>query len=80
MNVREEIVELINKRLIYSNEQNWNGLKSEEFSKKLPIDISSQIDEAIDTPVQAIFDMRKAGIERFVSINHLGENYPNYDW
>ena len=75
MTVREEIVELVNKLFIYTDEQNWDGLKTEVFAEEVHLDMTSLGGEASDTTAQAICDMWKAGFEGIDSINHLAGNY-----
>lgn len=75
MTTREIIIETINKLFIYTDDQEWELLQSEVFTKDVFLDMTSMGGEAKDITSKAICQMWSEGFKELDSVNHLGANY-----
>lgn len=75
MTDREELIELVNKLFIYTDEKNWEKLKGEVFESFVFLDMTSLGGKAEKMQSKAICDMWDEGFKGIDSINHLGGNY-----
>ena len=72
---RDEIVEIINKLFVYTDEQAWNKLQTEVFVETVMFDMSSLGGEKMETTSENICTIWKKGFEGIDGINHLAGNY-----
>jgi hypothetical protein len=75
MSTREEIIELVNKLFIYTDSRQWDKLKSEVFTKKVHLDMSSMGGEAMNTTAKLICNQWDASFRDLDAVNHLVGNY-----
>ena len=73
--LRDEIVEVINKLFVYTDEQAWDKLMDEVFAGKVLFDMSSLGGEKMETTAENICAIWKNGFEGIDAINHLAGNY-----
>ena len=73
--LRDEIVEVINKLFVYTDEQAWDKLLYEVFAGKVLFDMSSLGGEKMETTAENICAIWKKGFEGIDAINHLAGNY-----
>jgi hypothetical protein len=73
--VREEILEVINKLFIYTDNQEWKKLQAEVFSNDVLFDMSSVGGPNAETTSKAICDIWRKGFEGIDSVNHLAGNH-----
>src|SRR6476660_5530533 len=73
--LRDEIVEVINKLFVYTDEQLWDKLIDEVFVDKVLFDMSSLGGEKMETTAENICAIWKKGFEGIDAINHLAGNY-----
>jgi hypothetical protein len=73
--IRDEIVEVINKLFVYTDEQAWNKLMYEVFTDKVLFDMSSLGGEKMETTAENICAIWKKGFEGIDAVNHLAGNY-----
>ncbi len=73
--VREEIVEVINKLFIYTDQHEWKKLQAEVFSDDVFFDMSSVGGPKAETTSKAICENWRKGFQGVDSVNHLAGNY-----
>ena len=73
--VREEITEMINKLFVYTDNQNWNGLKAEVFTSEVDFDMSSVGGIKASLTSAQICEIWQDGFKGIDQINHLAGNY-----
>ena len=73
--MRDEIIEVVNKLFIYTDQQEWDKLLDEVFSKKVFFDMSSLGGDKEEKTPEAICAIWKKGFEGIDSVNHLAGNY-----
>ncbi|MDX2301410.1 MAG: nuclear transport factor 2 family protein [Microscillaceae bacterium] len=73
--VREQIVEVVNKLFVYTDQQDWERLHSEVFAEEVFLDMSSLGGESKTMTPTEICEGWKKGFEGLDAINHLGGNY-----
>ena len=72
---REEIIEQINKLFIYTDDRNWELLKSEVFAEIVFLDMTSLGGEAKEMTSVEICEMWEEGFKEIDSVNHLAGNH-----
>ena len=75
MTEREQLVELVNKLFIYTDEQKWSLLQDEVFTKSVYLDMTSMGGTASELTAKAICKMWSEGFKELDAVNHLGGNY-----
>ena len=75
MTPRENLCEIANKLFIYTDNQDWEKLKSEVFADDVLFDMTSLGGDVGMKTAQQICDEWAAGFEGIDSINHLAGNY-----
>ena len=72
---REQIVEIVNKLFIYTDNRQWSSLQSEVFTQQVLLDMSSLGGPNEEISSKDICDMWQEGFKDLDAINHLGGNY-----
>jgi hypothetical protein len=73
---REQIVEVVNKLFVYTDEQNWDKLRSEVFDDAVLVDmVSVGAEKAEIMTAQEICDMWKEGFKGLDAIHHQSGDY-----
>ena|SRR5688572_587750 len=73
---REEIIELVNKLFIYTDDKNWNKLLGEVFTEKVVFDMSSMSGEAVqEIPAGEICKGWKDGLAEIDALHHQSGNF-----
>jgi len=72
---REQIVEVVNRLFVYTDEQEWENLENEVFSREVLFDMSSLGTPAKKMPAKEICANWKQGFEGLDAVNHLAGNY-----
>jgi hypothetical protein len=72
---RDQIVEVVNKLFVYTDEQEWEKLQQQVFTKHVLFDNRSMGGEKMHTSAIQICEIWKNGFEGIDSINHLAGNY-----
>ncbi len=75
MTEREQITETINRLFIYTDEQNWPGLRSEVFTDQVFLDMTSLGGMASEVTAFQICDNWEEGFRELDAVNHLAGNY-----
>jgi len=75
MTTREIIIETINKLFIYTDDNQWELLQNEVFTKEVYFDMSSTTGSAKKISSKEICNIWKEGFKELDSVNHLGANY-----
>jgi hypothetical protein len=73
--IRDEIVEVVNKLFVYTDQQDWDKLQAEVFTHEVRFDMSSVggvNDELMSVDICKLWEDGFAGID---SINHLAGNF-----
>ena len=73
--VREQIIEIVHKLFIYTDNQEWKKLQKEVFSELVDFDMSSLGGEISKKSSIDICNEWKQGFEGIDSINHLAGNH-----
>lgn len=73
--VREEIIETVNKLFVYTDDQEWDKLQEEVFTKEVFLDMSSLGLEAANTTSKEICNNWKQGFSELDAVNHLAGNH-----
>jgi len=74
--VREQITEVVNKLFVYTDEQNWEKLRSEVFDDTVFVDmVSVGAEKAATMTSQEICDMWQEGFKGLDAIHHQAGNY-----
>lgn len=71
---REQIIEVVNRLFVYTDQQHWEGLQNEVFTGHVQFDMSSIGGENKEMTAQEICDMWAKNFEGIDSINHLAGN------
>lgn len=73
---REQITEVVNKLFVYTDEQNWDKLRSEVFNETVLVDmVSVGAQKAEIMTAQEICDMWKEGFKGLDAIHHQSGDY-----
>lgn len=72
---REQIVEVVNKLFVYTDNLQWDELQDEVFTPIVFLDMTSLGGEASEITSKQICDQWKLGFEGIDSINHLAGNH-----
>lgn len=72
---REEIVEVVNRLFLYTDDFNWDGLQKEVFTEMVFFDMSSLGQPASNMTSQAICAQWKEGLAGIDSVFHLVGNH-----
>ena len=75
LSIRDEIIEVVNRLFVYTDEQNWEKLITEVFSADVMFDMSSIGGQKSEMKSDAICELWKNGFKGIDSINHLAGNY-----
>ena len=73
--VRDEIIEIINKLFIYTDQQDWEKLQTEVFSNEVFFDMSSLGGQKEELTSAQICELWENGFKGIDAINHLAGNY-----
>jgi SnoaL-like domain len=73
--IRDEIVEIVNRLFIYTDEQKWDKLQKEVFADRVEFDMSSMGGDKSEKSSREICDDWKTGFAGIDSVNHLAGNY-----
>jgi len=73
--VRDEIVEVVNKLFVFTDNQNWDGLRMEVFTNQVEFDMSSLGGVKATLTSAEICEMWETGFIGVDHINHLAGNY-----
>jgi len=73
--IREEIIEIVNKLFVYTDDQKWENLQNEVFTTNIEFDMSSVGGENKMMTSTEICNQWKAGFKGIDSINHLAGNF-----
>ena len=73
--VKEQIIEIVHKLFIYTDNQEWKKLQKEVFSELVDFDMSSLGGEISKKSSIDICNEWKQGFEGIDSINHLAGNH-----
>jgi hypothetical protein len=73
--VREQIIEIVHKLFIYTDNQEWKKLQKEVFSELVDFDMSSLGGEISKKKSVDICNEWKQGFESIDAINHLAGNH-----
>jgi len=73
--LREQIIEIVNRLFVYTDNQQWDRLQKEVFSEKVWLDMSSLQGPKDSFSAKAICDMWQEGFRDLDAVNHLGGNY-----
>ncbi len=73
--IRDEIIEVINKLFIYTDQQEWEKLQNEVFSDDVFFDMSSLGGQKAETSSVEICDTWQKGFKGIDVVNHLAGNY-----
>ena len=72
---REQIIEVVNRLFIYTDNQQWDHLKKEVFADEVYMDMSSLGGPKNHMSSGDICEMWEEGFKDIDSVNHLGGNY-----
>ncbi|MFD0992045.1 nuclear transport factor 2 family protein [Tenacibaculum geojense] len=75
MTVREEIIELINKLFIYTDEKKWELLKNEIFADEVFINMESAGGNAEDLAKEAVCELFQSVLNNIDAVYHLVGNH-----
>jgi hypothetical protein len=76
MNSYEQITNVVNKLFVYTDEQDWKGLKSEVFYQEVYFDMVSMGAQKAEKKTAAeICDMWKEGFKGLDAVHHQAGNY-----
>jgi len=73
--IREEIIEIVNKLFVYTDEQKWVNLQNEVFTTNVEFNMSSVGGENKVLTSTEICNQWEAGFKGIDSINHLAGNF-----
>ncbi len=73
--VREQIVEIVNKLFIYTDERQWDKLQSEVFTQEVQFDMSSLGGPKERKTAIEICKIWEDGLKEIDAVNHLAGNY-----
>lgn len=72
---REQIIEVVNRLFVYTDNREWDLLQKEVFAGKVSLDMSSLGGSKSLLASSAICEMWAEGFKDIDSVNHLGGNY-----
>ena len=72
---REQIIEVVNRLFVYTDQQRWDALQSEVFTGHVQFDMSSIDGESKELTSKEICDNWAKDFEGIDSVNHLAGNY-----
>lgn len=75
MTVREELIELVNKLFIYTDNKDWQRLKTDVFASEVFLDMTSAGGSAENLEADQICEMWQAGLGTLDAVNHLTGNF-----
>ena len=73
--LREQVIEVVNKLFIYTDNQDWDKLQKEVFTELIAFDMSSLGSEVKTTTAKEVCETWQKGFEGIDAINHLASNY-----
>lgn len=73
--IRDEIIEIVNKLFIYTDNQDWEKLQTEIFSNDVFFDMSSIGGKKEEMSSKDICALWEHGFKGIDAINHLAGNY-----
>ncbi|MCU7549640.1 nuclear transport factor 2 family protein [Chitinophagaceae bacterium LB-8] len=73
--LREQVIEVVNKLFIYTDEQEWAKLQSEVFTEQIQFDMSSLGGEPKTAMAKEVCESWQKGFEGLDAVNHLAGNY-----
>ncbi|MFN7119442.1 MAG: nuclear transport factor 2 family protein [Saprospiraceae bacterium] len=73
--VRDQLIEVVHKLFIYTDEQEWEKLQNEVFTKEIWFDMSSLGAEAKTMQAKEVCDMWQSGFAGIDAVNHLSGNH-----
>jgi phage gp36-like protein len=72
---RDEVIEIVNKLFIYTDDRQWIKLLSEVFKEKVFFDMSSLGGEKGEMQATAICDAWREGFQQIDAVHHQAGNY-----
>ncbi len=73
---REQIVEVVNKLFVYTDQQDWESLKNEVFTNEVLFDMVSVGAKTVETKTsEEITQMWDAGFDGLDAVHHQAGNY-----
>jgi len=72
---REQIVEVVNKLFVYTDQQEWAKLQNEVFTEEIHLDMSSLGGPNENKSGKEVCEMWDEGFKDLDAVNHLGGNY-----
>ncbi|MDJ0780586.1 MAG: nuclear transport factor 2 family protein [Desulfosarcinaceae bacterium] len=73
---REQIIEVVNKLFVYTDEQDWSGLIAEVFDSEVVIDMVSVGAKSVETrSSEEITALWEAGFKGLDAVHHQAGNY-----
>lgn len=75
MTVREELIELVNKLFIYTDNKNWKGLQNEVFAGEVFLDMTSAGGSAETLTSEQVCDLFHAALGSLDAVNHITGNF-----
>jgi len=76
MNSYQQITNVVNKLFVYTDERDWDGLKSEVFDQEVHFDmVSMGAQEAEKKTAAEICDMWNEGFKGLDAVHHQAGNY-----
>lgn len=73
--VRDQIIEVVNKLFIYTDEQAWGKLQNEVFTNEIWFDMSSLGGETKTMMAKEVCNLWQKGFEGIDAVNHLSGNH-----
>lgn len=73
--VRDEIIEVVNKLFVYTDNQEWKKLLDEVFTDQIDFDMSSLGGEKAEKTASSVCELWANGFKGIDSVNHLAGNY-----
>ena len=72
---REQIVEVVHRLFVYTDNQQWEKLRDEVFTGQILFDMASAGGIKRTMPVQEVVEMWQKGFEDLDAVNHLSGNH-----
>ncbi|GHB80854.1 nuclear transport factor 2 family protein [Persicitalea jodogahamensis] len=72
---REQIIEVVNRLFVYTDQQRWEALQEEVFTGHVQFDMSSMGDESKELTSQEICEYWSKVFDGVDSVNHLAGNH-----
>ena len=73
--VRDEIIEIVNRLFVYTDNREWKKLQNEVFTNEVYFDMSSLGGEKAEKTAASICALWEKGFEGVDAVNHLAGNY-----